>query len=68
MTERGDQERELADVERQRAARRRIAASMATTDDDRELHERAAWFHDEAARLHAHLADVYDREEASSSN
>jgi hypothetical protein len=64
MGERSVHERELATIERARAEQHRERAVEATTDDEREFFRRAAWYHDEAAKLHDYLAGLYDRQDA----
>ena len=63
MGERGDRERSVAASEHEQAEEQRALAANADDIEDRFLHERAALSHDETARLHRILADVYDRED-----
>ena len=64
MGERGDRERAIAASEREQAEEQRAKAAEADTGEERFVHERAALAHDETARLHRLLADVYDREDS----
>jgi hypothetical protein len=63
MAERGDHQRQMAAMERHWASQHRIQAHDATTDHERDLHQRAAWSSDEAALLHDYLAGLYDRQD-----
>lgn len=53
----------MAASARERADEQRVHAATAVTDEERAVHEHTALSHDEAARLHERLADVYDRDD-----
>ena len=65
MSKRADREREIAASESEQATVCRAVAAFTLDPDERKRLEEQALWHDDAARLHATLADTYDAQTRS---